>query len=73
MDASIVVALITGACTVGAVVISNLSSASKTKMQVQMLTDEIKSLNEKVDKHNGFDRRIVALETQVAMLMDDGR
>lgn len=73
MDASIVVAIISGVCTVAAVIVSNLSSASKTKMQVQVLTEEIKSLNTKVDKHNGFDRRIVAIETRLNMMDNDGK
>lgn len=72
MDSGIVVAIITSLATIVTVVITSISNASKTKTQVEYLTKEIKGLSDKVEKHNSFDRRIVALETEVRMMHDDG-
>lgn len=73
MDSGIIVAIITSLATIITVVITSISNASKTKTQVDYLTTEIKGLSDKVEKHNSFDRRIVALETEVKIMRDDGR
>lgn len=60
MMQSIIVALITGGFTLLGVIITTVSANSKTRYQIAQL-------EEKVDRHNTYDRRIVALETKIEM------
>lgn len=73
MDASIIVAIISSLATICTVVVTSVSSASKTKFQVQSLSTEISEMKEDIKKHNNFDRRIVALETKINMMENDGK
>lgn len=63
MMQSIIVAVITGGFTVLGVIITTVSTNSKTRYQIA-------KLEEKVDKHNTYDRRIVALETELKCLKE---
>lgn len=78
---SIIVALITGGCTLIGVVISNLTANAKIAAQLekaQAVTDNnlsnikenMKSLTEEVRKHNAFGDRITALETRIAEVQE---
>ena len=78
---NIIVALITGGCTLIGVILTNISSNAKIAAQLekaQAVTDSnlsyikenMKSLTEEVRKHNSFGDRITALETRFAELQD---
>ena len=81
---SIVVALITGACTIVGVVITNAVQNQKVLAEVQKhqaVTDEkLDNLTREVRSHNEFGRRIPVLEEQMRVanhriqdLEDDAR
>lgn len=82
MADAVVVALITGGCSVLGVVITNIASNKKIETQLitaQAVTDQkIEQLTEEVRRHNSFGDRITRLEEVVRQLSDrlermDGR
>lgn len=66
MGEAILVALITGGCSVVGVIITNLASGKKIEQRLitaQAVTDtKIEQLTEEVRKHNSFGDRITRLE-----------
>ena len=69
MADAVLVALITGGCSVLGVVITNIASNKKIETQLvtaQAVTDEkIERLTEEVRRHNSFGERITRLEEVV--------
>lgn len=69
MDASIVIAAITGICSILGVIISNLSSNRKMEHNLdkaQAVTDtKIDELTREVREHNNFARRLPVIEEQI--------
>lgn len=65
----VIVALITGGCSVLGVIITNLASNRKVEQQIekaQAVTDvKIEQLTQEVRRHNSFGDRITALEEKV--------
>ena len=65
----VVVALITGGCSVLGVIITNLASNRKVEQQIeksQAVTEvKIEQLTQEVRRHNSFGDRITALEEKV--------
>jgi len=68
----IIVALITGGCSVLGVILTNLASNRKVEQQIekaQAVTDvKIEQLTDEVRKHNSFGDRITRLEEQTREL-----
>jgi len=68
----IIVALITGGCSVIGVILTNLASNRKVEQQIekaQAVTDvKIEQLTDEVRKHNSFGDRITRLEEQTREL-----
>ncbi len=78
----VIVALITGGCSVLGVIITNLASNRKVEQQIekaQAVTDvKLEQLTDEVRKHNFFGDRITRLEEQAREMMNrvermDGR
>jgi TolA-binding protein len=78
----VIVALITGGCSVLGVIITNLASNRKVEQQIekaQAVTDvKLEQLTDEVRKHNSFGDRITRLEEQAREMMNrvermDGR
>lgn len=65
----VVVALITGGCSVIGVILTNMASNRKVEQQIekaQAVTDvKIEQLTEEVRKHNSFGDRITSCEAKV--------
>lgn len=70
----VVVALITGGCSVLGVIITNLASNRKVEQQIekaQAVTEvKIEQLTQEVRRHNSFGDRITALEEKVRNLSE---
>jgi len=70
----VLVALITGGCSVIGVILTNISSNRKIEQQIataQAVTDvKIENLTEEVRKHNSFGDRITTLEIRARELHD---
>ena len=68
----VVVALITGGCSVIGVILTNMASNRKVEQQIekaQAVTDvKIEQLTEEVRKHNSFGDRITSVEAKVQEL-----
>lgn len=68
MTDAIIVAIITGGCSVVGVILTNLASNRKMAQQIekaQAVTDvKIEQLTDEVRKHNSFGDRITRLEEQ---------
>ena len=68
MTDAIIVAIITGGCSVVGVILTNLASHRKMAQQIEMapaVTDvKIEQLTDEVRKHNSFGDRITRLEEQ---------
>ena len=68
MDA-IIVALITGGCSVVGVIITTLTTSRRTEQRMataQAVTDtKIEELTREVRAHNNFDQRVPVLEEQI--------
>jgi predicted RNase H-like nuclease (RuvC/YqgF family) len=68
----VIVALITGGCSVLGVILTNLASNRKVEQQIekaQAVTDvKIEQLTDEVRKHNSFGDRITRLEEQTREL-----
>jgi len=82
MNDAILVALITGGCSILGVVITNIASNKKIETQLvtaQAVTDQkIEQLTDEVRRHNSFGDRITRLEEVTRQLTDrvermDGR
>ncbi len=78
----VIVALITGGCSVLGVIITNLASNRRVEQQIekaQAVTDvKLEQLTDEVRKHNSFGDRITRLEEQAREMMNrvermDGR
>lgn len=78
----VIVALITGGCSVLGVIITNLASNRKVEQQIekaQAVTDvKLEQLTDEVRKHNSFGDRITRLEEQAREMVNrvermDGR
>ncbi len=73
--AEIIIALITGICSVIGVIVT--TSASNRKLQHQLevnqavVNTKIENLTEEVRKHNNFTVRVPILEEQVATLQEE--
>lgn len=69
---AIICALITGACTVVAVIITNTASHRKTEQQIekaQAITDvKLEALTREVREHNNFAKRMPVVEEQVKVI-----
>lgn len=67
----VIVALITGGCSVLGVIITNLASNRKVEQQIekaQAVTDvKLEQLTDEVRKHNSFGERITRLEEQARL------
>lgn len=65
----VVVALITGGCSVAGVILTNIASNRKVEQQIekaQAITDvKLENLTAEVRKHNSFGDRIVTLENKL--------
>lgn len=70
----VVVALITGGCSVLGVVLTNIASNRKVEQQIekaQAITDvKLENLTEEVRKHNSFGDRITRLEDKTRELQE---
>ncbi len=70
----VIVALITGGCSVLGVIITNLASNRKVEQQIekaQAVTDvKLEQLTDEVRKHNSFGDRITRLEEQAREMMN---
>ena len=82
MADAVIVAFITGGCSVMGVILTNLASNRKVEQQIekaQAVTDvKIEQLTDEVRKHNSFGDRITRLEEQTRELTNrierlDGR
>lgn len=73
--AEIIIALITGVCSILGVIVT--TSASNRKLQHQLevnqavVNTKIENLTEEVRKHNNFTVRVPILEEQVATLQEE--
>lgn len=56
--------------TIFTVINTNKKSQLKAEMKLDNLSNEIDDLKKKVENHNNFGLRIVALETEVKMLKE---
>lgn len=69
MEESIIVAMITGACSVLAVIITNISANNKmaeAQKVAQAVTDtKLDALTDEVREHNNFAKRVPVLEEKV--------
>lgn len=69
MSEGVMAALITGACSVGAIVISSIFQIGGTRRlmeyQINELKGDITRLDEKVMKHNNLVERMVLVEADV--------
>lgn len=74
METTVLVALITGACSVAAVIITNMTSnrqiEQKLDIQQAVLEERIANLSDRVDKHNNLISRTYALEKEVDVLKE---
>lgn len=69
MDNAIFIALITGACSVLGVIISNASSNSKIETQLDLqqkfLDEKLEILSNRVERHNQVIERVYIIEGQI--------
>lgn len=72
MTEAIIVALITGACSVIAVIITNNASNKRTENQLQtqqaIFQTKLDDLTREVRNHNNFAQRIPVLENEITNL-----
>jgi predicted nucleic acid-binding Zn-ribbon protein len=73
MADAVIVALITGGCSILGVVLTNIASNKKIETQLitaQAVTDEkIEQLTDEVRRHNSFGDRITTAEAKIQELM----
>lgn len=69
MSEGVMAALITGACSIGAIVVSSLVQSGSTRKlmeyQISELKGDISRLDERVMKHNNLIERMVLVEASV--------
>ena len=41
--------------------------------RMELVEKQVRALSDKVDKHNNFDRRLVAIETKLNMKQEEGK
>lgn len=72
MEATVLTALITGACSVVAVILTNMESNKSIDMKLDkqqaVLEERISNLTDKVEKHNSLVERTYKLEAEVEEL-----
>lgn len=73
--AEIIIALITGVCSVLGVIITTSASNRKLQQQLEVnqavVNTKIENLTEEVRKHNNFTVRVPILEEQVSTLQEE--
>ena len=71
----IIIALITGVCSVVGVIITTSASSRKLQQQLEVnqavVNTKIENLTEEVRKHNNFTVRVPILEEQVATIQEE--
>lgn len=69
MSEGVIAALITGACSIGAIVVSGFAQSTSTRKLMEYQINEIKGdisrLDEKVNKHNNLIERMALVEASV--------
>lgn len=74
MSEAIIVALITGVCSVGGVVISNIASNNKMSAQFKinqaLIEQKLETMNEQLKKHNSLVDRMYKVEKDVAVIKE---
>ena len=64
---TILVALIAALGPLIGTLISNSQQKALLKLKMETLENDVKSLSDKVDKHNNFDRRLIVIETKLGI------
>ena len=64
---TIIVALIAALGPLIGTLISNSQQKALLKLKMETLESNVKSLSDKVDKHNNFDRRLIVIETKLGI------
>ena len=68
---TILVALIAALGPLIGTIISNSQQKALLKLKMETLENNVKSLSDKVDKHNNFDRRLLVIETKLGIKQED--
>lgn len=75
MDAAILTSIITSVCTLAGVIITVLSSASKQKMEMEIMQrqqkQEIDEIKKQLKEHNSYANTIPVLQTELQFLRED--
>lgn len=75
MSDAVIVAIITGLCAVFGQWIIYRNSATKRKMDDAVrdarIDDRLKSIEKKLDEHNGYAERFVEIQTDIAVIKND--
>lgn len=69
----IIPAVLTALCALLGTYFSNRKQTTIFELRLKLLEDTVHSLGDKVDKHNNFDRRLVAIETKLGMGATGGK
>ena len=64
---TILVALIAALGPLIGTIISNSQQKALLKFKMDTLESSVKTLSDKVDKHNNFDRRLIVIETKLGI------
>lgn len=64
---TIVVAMIAALGPLIGTIISNNQQKALLKFKMDALEGSVKTLSDKVDKHNNFDRRLIVIETKLGI------
>lgn len=64
---TILVALIAALGSLIGTIISNSQQKALLKFKMDAMESSIKTLSDKVDKHNNFDRRLIVIETKLGI------
>ena len=64
---TILVALIAALGPLIGTIISNSQQKALLKYKMETMEGSIKTLSDKVDKHNNFDRRLIVIETKLGI------
>ena len=64
---TILVALIAAIGPLIGTIISNNQQKALLKFKMDTLESSVKTLSDKVDKHNNFDRRLIVIETKLGI------
>ena len=64
---TIIVALIAALGPLIGTIISNNQQKALLKFKMETMEGSIKTLSDKVDKHNNFDRRLIVIETKLGI------